>query len=1372
MKKINKKTFIKELQTFLYEMCLNEKDDISFAISMLSDAWYYLFPIEDRIVDSTISFFKNAIRNLDKAPALTSIAHMFSLMQRFSEKKKKYAPLLYKTLVLLMLETYDNEIKREFYLIHFEKFFSLNQTVPIDIMLDPYMKQIKNCKNYTISDVNFVFKIIEHPRIKSSNVVDIIAFVLRVTLYNLYLSRSANLILSLVFEKKYINELCNQEERDEIYKMFIDYIKTALDLFVSNLDTIEDQTILETPYDILCEGFEEVYSEVKEEIIKGVSEYRKIKGKNSTALLGMMWFFDEHDDVLMELEEEYREVYPPVVVKKQIVKKKVKKEKQKEETKTSNNPPKKEEKKEEKKEDKQEEKKEVKVNNKLKKEIIKEEKKEIKQEQEEPNQSFIKTKRANSKSKSPHPQKKNNHRYEKQNESAQETKTPSPSQSPKILSSRNEKNPKILPKIRRMPSTAKNINSNNNSINTSLLSSITKPLPPPKKKTLLRSSSCALVPVPKNFPPKPIKDDIHEKFGTIMSIDRRKQMETYKKQLFELNKVKSSKQLILKEGTLINGNDIYSNSISNLSKQVRSTYITSEVYKHFILPINLDEEEDREIKAINGYNNQYKKNIKLYFKTYGEEITNQISRSSLMKMFRDKGYKKSDLSLDELIISTRNIFGDNISAFNYEQFCNLLIQLSYLIYTKRRDTLTISECYGNLLRRFVPNKLTDATIKLNRKMKPVIDLIKQKLTNPIDEEDSYFNMPPGFKIAEKTSVVYNCRLPPHFLSFLSEGKYICYELVEEILFNILNSSTIEPYVKVSKGDNIEIEPGTIKRWTPGMTIAYVKLDTEYEKSGIEVADCLDDAMRRFFKGVDKNGEKKQSKKEIEDKEEIAKYLEKENEKELMRIKRRKEIKEKVEEFKKERTLKLQEKEKKEKQRQIEKMNELKEQIRQIREINKKKFEIIRKRKKEIEEEKMNKYLEEQQKAKEEETKKYQQRKEFFNIQQRKLKEQFRLIKSQKEIMYKQNYDLYIQNMQKIESNPSYLDKDKEYIEFEKKLNSTLNELKSRNDFSEVISKYNSHLHVIYDIYSKIGYRKINFYSKESIQINEFKEFLTNFTVLGILINTEQMNYIYNKITVETQKNKDQQFYLTFDEFVLSLMYIGIMSRFKDRSRKILPSDVDNFTGELLEKFFLFLGFKVPFIKKDLDEFINSRRALSAKELFLLQREIRKKKVENFKASQTERDVKERKEKKLQDFNIEHKKRVKQREEDELKEMKRRKKERNCSDENKENVIEHTKDINISEIGNKESNPNKIDKENEEEKDFSQKNKQNENNDEPTKNEENGNNSVHFENNDDIIENEKVEDDNNNNENLEIENNEKKKIKKKTKKKKKKELNVL
>ena len=40
------------------------------------------------------------------------------------------------------------------------------------------------------------------------------------------------------------------------------------------------------------------------------------------------------------------------------------------------------------------------------------------------------------------------------------------------------------------------------------------------------------------------------------------------------------------------------------------------------------------------------------------------------------------------------------------------------------------------------------------------------------------------------------------------------------------------YVKRVKGDDIEIVQGTIKHWIPVMTIAYVKLDTEYEKSGI------------------------------------------------------------------------------------------------------------------------------------------------------------------------------------------------------------------------------------------------------------------------------------------------------------------------------------------------------------------------------------------------------------------------------------------------------------------------------------------------------------------------------------------------------------
>ena len=73
----------------------------------------------------------------------------------------------------------------------------------------------------------------------------------------------------------------------------------------------------------------------------------------------------------------------------------------------------------------------------------------------------------------------------------------------------------------------------------------------------MRSSSTGtLLPIQRPKPPlKPLKDDIQEKYGNIISIDRKKQMEAYKQQLFEINKMKMSKELILKEGTIISFGD-------------------------------------------------------------------------------------------------------------------------------------------------------------------------------------------------------------------------------------------------------------------------------------------------------------------------------------------------------------------------------------------------------------------------------------------------------------------------------------------------------------------------------------------------------------------------------------------------------------------------------------------------------------------------------------------------------------------------------------------------------------------------------------------------------------------------------------------------
>jgi hypothetical protein len=287
------------------------------------------------------------------------------------------------------------------------------------------------------------------------------------------------------------------------------------------------------------------------------------------------------------------------------------------------------------------------------------------------------------------------------------------------------------------------------------------------------------------------RDDIIEKFGTIMSIDKKKIANEAEKEYKLFQKIEMSKLLIQKEGKYISQNS-----------QAIKRYILSKniINKSYGLPFNLEEEEDRELKAINGYNKEYKKNLKYYFKCYGNEVKQLITKSKFIKMMRDKGVTKERMDLDEINSIIRLLFKENLSEFNFNQFINLLVQVSYLIYTKRRPALTIGETYGIMLKRFTLNNNAEKIAFLKKKYEDVIGLLLQ-----LKREKEPYNMPEGFKFLTKTSVKYNSRLAPHFLDILGEGKYVCYQVLEDILFNIFNSSIIEPYVEVFIEETVEIE---------------------------------------------------------------------------------------------------------------------------------------------------------------------------------------------------------------------------------------------------------------------------------------------------------------------------------------------------------------------------------------------------------------------------------------------------------------------------------------------------------------------------------------------------------------------------------------
>jgi hypothetical protein len=1226
--------FLKEIQEFLYDICLNDRDDMSYCASILADAFYYFYPINESTANKTISYFKNCIRSNALNIFSTAVAQTFNLMNRFGQIKNKYAPPLYKNVVLLFLELYDDIYKREYFLENFEKFFNNQQQIPIDILLEPYLSQLNSVQNYNSSDLIFLFKMVEHPRMESHDITDIVQFLLGVCLNNVIYSRTANLILSLMFEKKIIQRICTPSDSNEISMKFLDFINNALDLFMSSINNLEDKAILEMPYDIINEDFPNVNEQIHDKIVLCVKEYRKIKKVNCNGLLAMLWNYPDHDDVVFQIEEENRPIYESAkITMKKILKENEEKERKDFKKKTQNYIDQIQEKRSSVVESKE-------LKNTLKK--IKEDK--IKKNLAE------------------------RRRIVSLMSGIEPVRKPPVLSENLLISTTSSKNSKFG---------KKSFNQNNietGGARSNLFQAINNASQKfNEKNQSFRTEVNQEGYIYKNNYVK--KDDILEKYGTIMSVEKQKKYEEELNNIKAQERIENSNKLIQPEGKYIK---IYPGGVQiHVENLQRKSYKSFDLNKNYGLPLDLEEEEGRELKAINGYNFEYKKNIRYYFKSYANQITQTITKAKLIRMFRDKGINKARLDLEEVNNIIRNLFGDNLVDFDFNQFCNLLVQISFLIYTKRRPTLTIGETYGILLRRFKLANQNESHIQIRKKMEPVIDLLLEK-----KENKEPYNLPEGFKLVQKTNVKYNSRLAPHFLKILGESKFVCYQVLEDIIFHIFNSSIIEPYVEISIDDDIELEPEKMHKWTPGMYMAYIGLGKEYNKIGIEAADALEEGFKKMMKGKNKDGDNIMHPYERKLIEEEKRLLKKENKQMMYLADRRKEIKEEIAKYRE----KKREEYRKRKKYLKKLRKKRKEEITKVR----KKFEEVTERRKKKEEERKNKMASMQEEKNNKDKKKNQKMLDFLTGEKRKLKEKYKELLRKKKLMLK----LREEEMKKLTEAPTrqpvpeYIQKDKEYIKFEHDLFNIINNLLEREDIKKVFDDYKEHLQLIYNIYSKIDCNKLSFYLTEGgIKEESFKQFLINFTILGLLVSSDQMTYVYNVITRMTLDKKENQSYLDYHDFEMALCYLAIFSRFADRARKILPADIDNTNGETMEYFFKFLGLELPFEKYELEQYINDRRSMTVKDLLNLQQELRKNDVNEFKKLEMEKEEKKKKEMKKKRMEIEKKKKEQERLEEEKKIENANKRQNQIKKENNQQQQDLEKVSNLEKMSNKSKDKN-------------------------------------------------------------------------------------
>lgn len=177
---------------------------------------------------SLLSMFKRACRDKSLLFKTASIGYLFQLLHSFYNSRTSYAPILYKTLVFLLIENTVHEDIREFISYNFITLLEQIDTLPINILVDSIAKQFRmaNDVRMNVFDFEMYVSIARHDRMNEESAVQMMDM-----LGNIYLSE-------LEFKKAVLAPFMNIASRflesEAVQEFLVKYVKYSLRLITSH----------------------------------------------------------------------------------------------------------------------------------------------------------------------------------------------------------------------------------------------------------------------------------------------------------------------------------------------------------------------------------------------------------------------------------------------------------------------------------------------------------------------------------------------------------------------------------------------------------------------------------------------------------------------------------------------------------------------------------------------------------------------------------------------------------------------------------------------------------------------------------------------------------------------------------------------------------------------------------------------------------------------------------------------------------------------------------------------------------------------------------------------------------------------------------
>lgn len=134
--------FFNNFKSFLFDIFLHEEIRLSYSCSILCQSFLYYYQIIDNILANKINlYFKKCVRSINSNLYGSTISKINVLIDKLSRIYNQYAPSLYKTIISLFIDMYEDLPKIEIILLNFENFILEHKEMSIDIFLESYINK-------------------------------------------------------------------------------------------------------------------------------------------------------------------------------------------------------------------------------------------------------------------------------------------------------------------------------------------------------------------------------------------------------------------------------------------------------------------------------------------------------------------------------------------------------------------------------------------------------------------------------------------------------------------------------------------------------------------------------------------------------------------------------------------------------------------------------------------------------------------------------------------------------------------------------------------------------------------------------------------------------------------------------------------------------------------------------------------------------------------------------------------------------------------------------------------------------------------------------------------------------------------------------